>query len=78
MRISNPVGSGVTPEIDAASDVAPRTPGDVDFSGTVNVTDLLALLGAWGVVGPGTPPADFDNNRLVNVTDLLILLGGWG
>ena len=46
--------------------------------GTVNVTDLLALLANWG----GTPvfcditPPGGDGN--VNVTDLLDLLAAWG
>jgi hypothetical protein len=44
--------------------------------GTVNVTDLLAMLGQWG--GPGAcdcaPPPD----GVVNVTDFLYMLGLWG
>lgn len=50
--------------------------GDIDGNNTVNVFDLLALLGAWGV-NPGHP-ADLDGNGTVNVFDLLALLGNWG
>ena len=77
VRITNPVGSGVTPEIDGFADVSPRIPGDVDLNGVVNVTDLLNLLAAWGARAPGDAPADFNNDDLVNVTDLLTLLGNW-
>ena len=53
---------------------------DSDNSGAVNVTDLLALLGAWGVcsVPPAGCPSDINTDGLVNVTDLLALLGAWG
>lgn len=44
--------------------------------GTVDVSDLLDLLGGWGP-NPGHP-ADFNGDDLVNVTDLLTLLGAWG
>ncbi len=57
-----------------------EVPGDTNGDGDVNVTDLLALLGAWGACqGPCPPscPADFDDNCEVNVTDLLIMLGNW-
>lgn len=77
VRMSNPIGSGVTPEIDALADAAPRRPGDVDLNGTVDVSDLLLLLVGWGVLAPGDPPADFDNNRLVDVNDLITLLAEW-
>ena len=77
VRITNPVGSGVTPEIDGFADVSPRTPGDVDLDGQINVTDLLKLLAAWGARTPGDAPADFNGDDLVNVTDLLTLLANW-
>ena len=40
------------------------------------VTDLLTLLGDWGLIS--CSPADFNFSDSVNVTDLLILLGAWG
>ncbi len=55
---------------------AAACPWDLDGSGDVNVTDLLALLGAWGT-DPGGPP-DFDGDGAVGVSDLLKLLGVWG
>ena len=55
--------------------------GDVTGDCTVDVGDLLALLGAWGVCADcGTPqacPADVDGDCAVGVTDLLILLANW-
>ena len=51
--------------------------GDIiGLDGTVNVTDLLALLAAWGP-NPGHP-ADTNGDDVVNVTDLLALLAAWG
>jgi hypothetical protein len=76
VRISNPVGSPNI-EIDALADAAPRTPGDVNLDGQVNVGDLLLLLAEWGSVAPGDEPADFNYDDVVNVTDLLTLLANW-
>jgi len=56
-------------------------PADLDGSGTVDVGDLLALLGAWGNCGDPCPPTclgDIDGNCAVDVGDLLELLGAWG
>jgi hypothetical protein len=50
-------------------------PADLDGSGAVDVTDLLALLGAWGQSGV---PADLDGSGTVDVGDLLMLLAAWG
>ena len=49
---------------------------DTNSDGIVNVTDLLALLAAWGP-NPGHV-ADFNGDDIVNVTDLLALLAAWG
>jgi hypothetical protein len=51
--------------------------GDLNGDGVVNVSDLLALLGAWGQCA-GTCPADLNEDGIVNVSDLLILLANWG
>jgi len=60
-------GNGVPDECECVADVS----GD----GMVNVTDLLALLAAWGTSGG---VEDLNGDGVVNVTDLLILLGAWG
>ncbi len=49
---------------------------DLDGDCAVGVTDLLALLAAWGPA-PGHP-ADFDSSGEVAVPDLLELLASWG
>lgn len=49
--------------------------GDITGDGLVNVSDLLALLGAWGSCSQC--PADLDQSGTVNVTDLMILIAAW-
>lgn len=49
-------------------------PWDLDNSGIVNTSDLLALFAQWGTAGP----ADFDGSGTVNTSDLLILFANWG
>ena len=51
-------------------------PADINDDGSVNVTDLLELLAAWGP-NPGHA-ADINEDGSVNVTDLLDLLAAWG
>jgi hypothetical protein len=51
-------------------------PWDLDGSGSVSTSDLLALLAVWGS-DPGGPP-DFDGDGNVGTSDLLALLGNWG
>lgn len=51
-------------------------PSDFDDSGSVDVLDLLFLLGEWGEC-KGCD-ADLDGSGTVDVLDLLILLGSWG
>ena len=58
-------------------DAAPgKCPWDLDAGGSVGITDLLALLAAWGS-DPGGPP-DFDGDGTVGILDLLTLLANWG
>ncbi len=54
----------------------PPCPADINGDGNVNVTDLLAVIGAWGAC-PGCP-ADINGDDVVNVTDLLAVIGAWG
>ena len=51
--------------------------GDIGQNLFVDVSDLLALLGAWGPIVPSHPP-DINGDGNVNVTDLLALLAAWG
>jgi hypothetical protein len=54
-------------------------PGDVDGDGVVGISDLLALLAAWGPCPnpPAACPADIDANGEVGISDLLSLLANW-
>jgi hypothetical protein len=51
-------------------------PEDIDGSGEVGFTDLLAVLTAWGPC-PGCPE-DIDGDDTVGFTDLLAVLSAWG
>jgi len=54
-------------------------PADLDGNGTVNTSDLLALLAAWGECPQDEfCHADFDYSGDVGVADLLTLLAAWG
>lgn len=53
-------------------------PADLNGDGTINVSDLLILLSAWGdCADPDDCPADLNDDGTVNVSDLLILLSNW-
>jgi hypothetical protein len=54
----------------------PDCPADIDGSGSVDVSDLLTLLAAWGPCDGC--PADLDASGDVDVSDLLALLAAWG
>ncbi|MDP7006207.1 MAG: FG-GAP-like repeat-containing protein [Phycisphaerales bacterium] len=49
--------------------------GDLNNDGSVNVTDLLAIIGAWGTDDEN---ADVDGDGIVAVGDLLTSIGNWG
>ena len=51
-------------------------PADTNNDGNVNVTDLLAVIGAWGTCAGCA--ADTNDDGQVNVTDLLAVIGAWG
>ncbi|MHC5115262.1 MAG: FG-GAP-like repeat-containing protein [Planctomycetota bacterium] len=53
----------------------PVIPGDIDGDGTVDINDLLLLLGDWGPC-PGCA-ADLDGDDVVGINDLLLLLANW-
>lgn len=55
-------------------------PGDITGDDVVNVSDLLAVINAWGPCQPppNTCPADTNGDGSVNVTDLLAVINAWG
>ncbi len=56
-------------------------PGDVDHDAQVNVTDLLAVINAWGPCPAPCPPAcaaDVTGDCTVGVNDLLAVINNWG
>ncbi len=55
---------------------ADTCPADLNNDQNVTVTDLLAILGAWGL-NPDSP-ADLTGDDVVDTVDLLVLLGAWG
>ncbi|MCI0677030.1 MAG: hypothetical protein L0Y42_14805 [Phycisphaerales bacterium] len=58
---------------------ASECPEDVIADGLVNVSDLLAVIAAWGPCPvPSTCPADTNDDGLVNVADLLAVIAAWG
>ncbi len=50
-------------------------PGDVNGDGLIDVTDLLAILSAWGPCP--RCPEDLNEDNIVDVLDLLLVLGNW-
>ena len=49
--------------------------GDLNNDGSVSVSDLLAIIAAWGT---SDPAADLNGDGTVAVSDLLIAIGNWG
>ena len=60
---------------DCESGPGPGDPADVDGDGIVGITDLLAVLAAWGPCN--ACPADVDGDGTVGITDLLAVLAAW-
>jgi glyoxylase-like metal-dependent hydrolase (beta-lactamase superfamily II) len=55
------------------------SPGDIDLDGFVGITDMLTMLGQWGVcVDPESCPSDLDGDGMVGIEDFLDLLASWG
>jgi len=50
--------------------------GDTNCDGTVNVSDLLSIINAWG--GGSCIAADINCDGTVNVSDLLAVINNWG
>lgn len=79
VRISNPPGSGVTPELDAVADVDPEAPApDFDCDTDVDADDVAALLAcdtgpALGPPLPGCERMDLDDDGDVDQVDFGIV-----
>jgi len=67
--------SNVIEQINLLGNIATCS-ADINGDGTVDVADLLILIGAWGPCP--VCDADLDTDGEVNVADLLILIGAWG
>lgn len=52
-------------------------PADLDFSGVVDVSDLMAMLDRWGRCAAPCA-ADLDASGEVGMIDLLVMLAAWG
>lgn len=76
-RISVEANSKLSVEVDGMADVYPQIVGDVNLNGTVDVVDLLAIIGSFGPLEIGGSLADFNGDFIVDVTDLLALVGNW-
>jgi hypothetical protein len=58
----------------------PFDPADLDFDGSVGITDFLTLLARWGPCPDPPEPClgDVDGDGVVGVLDFLLLLAAWG
>ena len=59
----------------------PVCPADINGDNQVGVSDLLAVIGAWGPCGGTCPPActgDINGDCSVGVSDLLTVISSWG
>jgi hypothetical protein len=72
-----PIGMNVLRDISMKIEGTPVTvcPADIDGNSVVNVSDLLAVINAWGQTGG---PADVNGDGIVNVSDLLAVIAAWG
>ena len=76
VRISNPSGALLSPELDGVADVSPEHSADVDLNRLVNVTDLLLIISNWNMEDAGRE--DINRSGLVDVADLLLVISQWG
>ena len=57
------------------TEVVVNCPADVNGDDVVDVTDILAIISAWGDTGGA---ADVNGDNIVDVSDLLTLISAWG
>tara|TARA_B100001964_G_C13804273_1_gene410146 strand:+ start:412 stop:594 length:183 start_codon:yes stop_codon:yes gene_type:complete len=50
-------------------------PEDLNEDGFIDVTDLLQVVGDWGLQGGAS---DIDGSGVVDTGDLLAVIGAWG
>ena len=55
--------------------VTPKCIADINGDATVDVVDLLEVVGSWG---ESNVPADINGDGIVNVSDLLAVVDAWG
>ena len=53
----------------------PPCPADINGDATVDVVDLLEVVGTWG---ESDVPSDINGDGVVNVSDLLAVVDAWG
>lgn len=74
----NPIARNNSPAISVFFNVTEEVvdcPADIDGDGNVAVSDILALIGAWGTIDPDL---DIDESGLVDVGDILLVVSNWG
>lgn len=84
MHIVEAVEVAVATIPDPCNGALPVCVEDVDGDGLVAVSDVLAIIGSWGVCGDGTfrPIGDIaplpNGDCCVDVADVLAVIGAWG
>ena len=73
--VTNPVWNIATVLPDGSYEPSPLCPADLNGNGSVGVSDILIVLGAWGETGN---QADIDGSGTVDVGDVLAIVEGWG
>lgn len=70
------------PEICNCDQDLPACAVDITGDGTVNITDILAVIDRWGAQGPPRPLPDVapppSGDCVVNILDLIKVIDGWG
>ena len=65
--------------IEASESPTETCDSDINCDGSVDVSDLLAVIAAWGDCKPDADcPEDVNGDGTVDVNDLLAVIGAWG